>query len=30
VPIRFEQFGHLQLLNLYWAPLALLWLVLLC
>jgi hypothetical protein len=26
VPIRFEQSGHLQLLNLYWAPLALLWL----
>jgi hypothetical protein len=26
VPIRFEQFTHLQLLNLYWAPLAFLWL----
>jgi hypothetical protein len=26
VPVRFEQFTHLQLLNLYWAPLALLWL----
>jgi hypothetical protein len=25
-PIRFEQFGHIQLLNLYWAPIALLYL----